>query len=75
MPVLALYDNILLVCMRTRDLMLDPNTSEECVELLILTTPVGLHRQDFFIEGALNKTLKGVKDLKHFRFVANKINQ
>jgi hypothetical protein len=34
-----------------------------------------LHRQDFSIEGVLNKTLKGVKDLKHFRFVANKINQ
>jgi hypothetical protein len=73
MSVLALYGTILLVCM-ARDLMLDPNTSEECVEILILTTPIGLYRQDFSIEGVLNKTLKGVEDMKHFRFVANKIN-
>jgi hypothetical protein len=70
----VLNGTILLMFMRARDLVFDPNMSEECVEFLVLTTPVSLHREDFPIEGAPNKTLKGVKDMKHFRFVVNKTN-
>jgi hypothetical protein len=40
--------------MRTGNSMRNPHTSKEGVEFFILTTPVGLHAQDFPIEGAFN---------------------
>jgi hypothetical protein len=34
--------------------MIDSHMREDVVELLILTSPIGLHPQKFPIEGALN---------------------
>jgi hypothetical protein len=56
--VLAFSSPILLVGMRTRDMVGDANFFKEGVELLILTTLICLHGQNFRIKESFHKLLK-----------------
>lgn len=47
---------------------------EEGIQFLVFTSPIRLHGNDFAIKKAFNKTLKIMKTLKDFRFVAKQIN-
>lgn len=38
------------------------------MSLILLTSPIGLHRNYLFVEFSFNKVLKVVKDLKNIRF-------
>jgi hypothetical protein len=58
----------------TRNMMRHAGLLEEGVELLILTTPVGLDRKNFLAKQAFNKVLKFSEFLKHLIFVLKKIN-
>ena len=52
----------------------DANLLEKRVKLLIFTTPVGLHSDNFCVERTLNKLLKIKKDLKNIRSIFKKID-
>jgi hypothetical protein len=58
----------------TRNMMRDASLLEEGVELLVLTTPVGLGSENFLVKQTFNKILKFLKFLKHLRFVLKKID-
>lgn len=54
MPMFTLYGSILLVRIGTRDVMCDANLGEERIELLVLSSPIGLHCYDFAVKEALH---------------------
>ena len=54
--------------------MRDANFTKKRVELLLFSTPVSLHSNDFSIKKSLHKVLKLMKPLKHFRFKFDEIN-
>jgi hypothetical protein len=65
--------SILLVSMRTRDLVDDVNFSEEIIQFLIFSTPI-TYINNLSIEHQFNKRLKFLELLNHFRFKFKKIN-
>jgi hypothetical protein len=69
----SFYEPILLMGIGTRNMMRDVGLLEG-VELLVLTTPVGLDSENFLIKQTFNKILKFLEFLKHIRFVLKKIN-
>jgi hypothetical protein len=74
MPVLALGRAVLLVCIGTGNMVRDPNALKKGIQLLILTTRVGLHNNILAVKRAFNKVLKILKTLKDFRLMAKQIN-
>jgi hypothetical protein len=70
----SFYEPILFMGIGTRNMMRDVGLLEEGVELLVLTTPVGLDSENFLIKQTFNKILKFLEFLKHIRFVLKKIN-
>jgi hypothetical protein len=69
----ALYGSILLMCMRTEHMMNNANIGEG-VKLSVFASPIGLNDKNFAMKLSLNKDLKILKLLKHFRFKFNEIN-
>src|SRR4051812_14777118 len=72
MPMFTL--TVLLMRMGTRNKMGDSYTLEKGMELLILTTRVGLNCYDSPIKELLNKSLEITKFLKHFIFSFQEIH-
>jgi hypothetical protein len=70
--MLTLGDTVLLICMRTRHTLQNTKFLEESVEVVILTTPVGLNT-DFCFEKTFNMYLELQKGIKHIIFMLNKI--
>jgi hypothetical protein len=64
---------ILLMGVRTRDVMGDANTLEEGCKLLVLLSPVCLNCKDLLIKQTFNKLLEFMKFMKHIRFTFEKI--
>ena len=60
---------VLLVSMRTRNMMFNAYATEERVELLILPSPVTLNCENFLVKLPFNKFLKLLEDRKNFRFI------
>jgi hypothetical protein len=54
-------------------MMRDVDSSKKGVQLLILSSPIGLHSNNFTVESMLNKALKLMKFLKNFRLMLNQI--
>jgi hypothetical protein len=69
----ALSRAILLMCMWTRYKMSYPYSLEEGIKLLILSSPIRLHSNNFLIKETFNMMLKIMKFLKHIRFLFQKI--
>jgi hypothetical protein len=65
----SLGRTILLVSIRTIEMMRDANLLEERVESLIFSTPVGLYDKNFFVKYPLNKLLKLLNFFKDIRLV------
>jgi hypothetical protein len=74
MSMFTLSGAILLMCMRTRNKVSDANALEKRIEFLILTTPIGLHGNNFLIKETFNKMLKIMKLLKNIRFIFQQID-
>jgi hypothetical protein len=55
-------------------MMCDAKFLEKWVQLLILTTPIGLHSDNISRKFAFNKVHEIVEDIKDIRFFLNKIN-
>jgi hypothetical protein len=51
------------------DMVRNINALKECIQSLVLTTPIGLNNKDPLVEEALNKVLEITKFLKHLRLV------
>jgi hypothetical protein len=60
---------ILLMGMRTRHMMRITNAIKEVTQLMIFTTPIGLHGQQLVIKEALNMCLKISEFFKDIKFV------
>ena len=69
----SLSRSVLLVCMRTRDVVGDANALKERIQTLILTTLICLHGNNFAIKQSFNMGLKKVKLLKYIRFIFEQI--
>jgi hypothetical protein len=63
MTVLAFGNTILLMGVRTRDLMGNTNLVKKRIEMLIFPTPIKLNRDNFVVKHVLNKGLKFKKIL------------
>jgi hypothetical protein len=74
MAMFAFSGTILLMSMRTGDMMSDAYFLEEAMEFFIFTTPISLHCNDFPIEFALNELLKVKEHLINFRMIFKQIN-
>jgi hypothetical protein len=66
----ALRRAILLVSMRTGNLMSYANALKKGIQGLILSPPISLYGANLAIKLSFNKILKILKTLKNFRFVA-----
>jgi hypothetical protein len=73
MAVLTLCGTILLMSVRTGHLVSDAKFMEEWVEMLILSTPVGLDCNDLLIKQALNKRLKFKEICENIKLVTQQI--
>jgi len=60
--------------MRTRNSMSDSQLIKEGIQSLILTSPIGLHVNNFSGVFSLNMTLKILEDMKDFRLVFEEID-
>jgi hypothetical protein len=60
--------------MRIGNKVSNTNFVKKGVKLFILSSPVGLHGNDFLVKESLNKGLKFMKFLKDFRPELNEIN-
>jgi len=60
--------------MRTRNSMSDSQLIKERIQSLILTSPIGLHVNNFSGVFSLNMTLKILEDMKDFRPVFEEID-
>jgi hypothetical protein len=69
MTMLAFSSAILLMGVRTCDLMGNTNLVKEGIKMLIFPTAIRLNRDNFVIKHAVNKGLKFMKILEDFRFV------
>jgi succinyl-CoA synthetase beta subunit len=67
--VFALDGPILLMGTGAGDMMRNINALKECIQSLVLSTPIGLNNKDPLVEEALNKVLEITKFLKHLRLV------
>lgn len=65
---------ILLMSIRTRNPMHDPNLVKEFMQFLIFPSLIGLISQDFWIKSSFSLFLKLNKNLLNFRFVLLEIN-
>jgi hypothetical protein len=65
---------ILLVGMRTRNMMLNAYFLKERIYFLILSTPIRLDNKNFLIKLVFNKFLEIMKDLKDIRLLFEKTN-
>ena len=75
MTMLTLSYTILLMCMRTRHTMCNSKLIKECIEVVILTPPIGLHMNDFMTEQTLNMRLEFQENIKHIRLAFKKIKR
>ena len=73
MMMLTLSYTVLLMCMRTRHTMCNSKLIKECIEVVILTPPIGLHMNDFMTEQTLNMHLELQENIKHIRLAFKKI--
>jgi hypothetical protein len=67
--VFALDGPIFLMGTGVGDMVRNINALKECIQSLVLTTPIGLNNKDPLVEEALNKVLEITKFLKHLRLV------
>jgi hypothetical protein len=65
---------ILLVSVRTRDMVSYPDFFKEGVKFLIFTTPIGLHGEDFPVKESLSEGLEFSKLHENFRFMLKQID-
>jgi hypothetical protein len=61
--------------MRARHTVQNPKFLEEGVEVVILTTPIGLNTNDLCFEKMLNMCLKLQGNIEHIIFMLDKIKQ
>jgi hypothetical protein len=74
MHVLSFYCSILLMSMRIGNKVSNTNFVKEGVKFFILSSPIGLHDNDFLVKKYLNKSLEFIKFLKGFRPKLDEIN-
>jgi hypothetical protein len=74
MTMFTLSWPILLMGMRTWNLMCYAYFGEERVQFLLLSSPVTLHTNDFPIKHSFNKSIKFMKFLNHLWFKLEQIN-
>lgn len=73
MAMLTLSRAVLLVSIWTGDVVRYANALKEGTKLLVLASPICLHSTYFPIKHMLNKMLKIMELLKHFRFMMKQI--
>ena len=74
MTVFAFGRAVLLVCMWTRNMMLNAYASKERVEFLVLSSPVTLDCNDFLVKLTLNKFLEFLEDREDFGFELKQVS-
>ena len=68
MTVFAFSRTVLLVCMWTRNMMINAYASKERIEFFILSSPVTLDCNDFLVKLTFNKFLEFLEDREDFGF-------
>jgi hypothetical protein len=71
MAVFSLGRAILLVCVRTRDVMGNANFIKKGIKRLVLATPIRLNHKNFASKLALYKGLERMKAFEYLRFMTN----
>ena len=65
---------VLLVCMRTRNMMCNSYFLKERIKFLIFTSPICLHSNNFSVKLSFNKLLEVEKHFKHIGPIFKKEN-